>query len=345
LRYILLQTAAATLCLFCAAAAHAQTNLIVGNNGDATGGPGGLRIQTWDISVSTLVNTFPAGSVHANGWGVEVVGNIVFYSFGSGGSGSGSEPEVREAYSRIAANSLAIEATLRSEVKEQVRLAPERGQSVLVIPWYLRRDLADPRLLTAMRRELADGPFARYKANDSSYWESIANMTPYANGLSARVDPERSAGKAQFRFFITRFGIVHFAEAAVVTLEDRPYIDIWRLIVNQLSALEAARFVLSRCYYWGPVQIVQTLQVPYGAFAVMPFNQVYPMGHFGPGTVESLLPEVNLRERGDDLEPVARELCDQVFQCLGAATCPLFKEDGHLLDELRRHLPSTNRAE
>jgi IPT/TIG domain len=65
--------------------AAASGPLIVGNNASAGGGP----IQTFDFSTGAVVNSFvPDGATNNNGRGVAVVGNEVFYTELSSGSGA-----------------------------------------------------------------------------------------------------------------------------------------------------------------------------------------------------------------------------------------------------------------
>jgi hypothetical protein len=65
--------------------AAASGPLIIGNNASAGGGP----IQTFDFSTGAVVNSFvPDGATNNNGRGVALVGNEVFYTELSSGSGA-----------------------------------------------------------------------------------------------------------------------------------------------------------------------------------------------------------------------------------------------------------------
>jgi hypothetical protein len=64
-------------------------------------------------------------------------------------------------------------------------------------------------------------------------------------------------------------------------------------------------------------------------------NKVYHRNLAG-GRHEQVVLEVNLTEQGHNIEPIARDLCDQLFQALGATSCPLFNEDGSLQEDVKK---------
>ncbi len=70
-----------------------------------------------------------------------------------------TEPEVRERYARIAASRQALERSQQRSIAAEFKRARKREQSVLVIPWFGRRDLVNPRRFgRELLTELAKGP-------------------------------------------------------------------------------------------------------------------------------------------------------------------------------------------
>ncbi|HKI05007.1 MAG TPA: ATP-binding protein [Thermoanaerobaculia bacterium] len=240
-----------------------------------------------------------------------------------------TEPEIREAYNRISISSLSLEQALVTKVREQEELVTNYYQSVMIVPWYARHGLMDPRALRDIGKDLVDGPFKEYRTPNSEYWNALRNIQAYADGLRAHVS-------GVFDLFVTRAGIVHLSDKAIITKpEPRYYIMAVGLMENILVALRSARLILDRCHYWGPVHVVQVLRVPENASVVMARNSVYH-NELARGRYEQVVPEVNLTELGQNIEPIARDLCDQLFQALGAISCPFFNEDGSMRDEVRK---------
>jgi hypothetical protein len=237
-----------------------------------------------------------------------------------------SEPEIREAYNRISISSLALEQALATKVSEEEELVPNFDQSVMIVPWYTRRGLMDPRAHKDIGADLVEGPFKKYSGLDPC-WDALRNIRAYANGLRAHV-----GGAYSFDLFLTRSGIVHLADKGVLS---HPYLDVIRLLDNILVTLRTARLILDRCHYWGPVHVIQIVRVPSETRLDMGQNRVYHRNLAG-GRHEQVIPEVNLTEQGHNIEPIARDLCDQLFQTLGVTSCPLFNEDGGLREDVKK---------
>jgi hypothetical protein len=236
-----------------------------------------------------------------------------------------AEPEIREAYSRISISALALEQAFATKVREQEELVAKACQSVMVVPWYARRGLMDPRALKDIGADLVEGPFKKY--SDPDYWDALRNLRAYANGLQAHV-----GGVAPFDLFVTRTGVVHLADEG--GLADS-CLDAVRLLENILITLRTARLILDRCHYWGPVHVIQIVRVPSETRLELVQNRLYGRPLAG-GRHEQVVPEVNLTEQGQNIEPIARDLCDQLFQALGSTSCPLFNKDGSIREEVRK---------
>jgi hypothetical protein len=84
-----------------------------------------------------------------------------------------------------------------------------------------------------------------------------------------------------------------------------------------------------------PVHVVQVLRLRHASR--VHFLQPLTLS-FGAGWHQQAIPEVNLMEAGEDMEPIARELCDELYQIAGETSCSLFTEDGHLTTEARNRL-------
>jgi hypothetical protein len=253
-----------------------------------------------------------------------------FYRRGEARTLKMTEPEIREAYSRISIGSLALEQALATKVKEQERLVPDYCQSVMILPWYSRRGLAEPRALREIGVDLVEGPFKGYRSPNTLYWDALRNIRAYADGLQAHVGGSRS-----FDLFVTRSGVVHLADNDVFEKGlPNSYLHVVSLLENVLVAVRAASLVLDRCHYWGPVHVVQILKIPTDSRMHLEGNRIHH-GKLAEGNYEQVVSEANLAEQGRNVDPIARELFDQLFQAVGSISCPLFNEDGSLRDDVR----------
>jgi Putative DNA-binding domain len=250
-----------------------------------------------------------------------------FYRRGEARTLKMTEPEIREAYNRIAISSLALEQARSSKVKEQEALVAGHCQSVMVVPWYSRHGLVDPRALKGIGSDLVDGPFKNFHSSDRGCSSAIENIRAYANGLHAHAN-----SATPFELFVTRTGIVHLVDGAAVEPEDT--VDAGVVLENILATIYASRLILDRCQYWGPVHVIQVLSVPAPSRMRLERNKLHH-GALPAGRHEQVVPEVNLAEQGHQVEPIARELCDQLFQAVGVVSCPLFNEDGTIRSQVR----------
>lgn len=140
-------------------------------------------------------------------------------------------------------------------------------------------------------------------------------------------------------------GYVHLAHAS---LQERRG-ETARFYLNEttqdlVETLLAARYVLEKCAYWGPVRIIHRLN------AAVPFYLTDPTKRPGwefvadvkplearPYTHE--VPEVNLKEPGI-AKMILRELLDKIFWTKGEAACPWFDASGKIAEKMRSFLPS-----
>lgn len=271
------------------------------------------------------------------GRNLHMVSGDRFYRRGEARTQKMTEPEIREAYQRISISSLALEEALATKVKEQEALTTSSCQSVMIVPWYPRWGLMDPRALKDIGKDLVEGPFKNYRRAGTDYWNALRNIKIYSNGLHARVGQT----KPPFDLFVTRAGVLHLADCSVFSeigphdaTEAGVLLDVVGILENILAALRTARLVLDRCSYWGPVHVIQVLSVPEKTSMLLAYNRVHH-GVLTGGRHEQVVPDVNLAEQGLKIEPIARELCDQLFHAVDTISCPLFDEDGSVCADVR----------
>lgn len=249
-----------------------------------------------------------------------------FYKRGDQGTTPMTEPEVREAYARVALRRAALEEALEAQVSAEFAVRADAVESILVVPWYGRRGLVDPRRLPQPSELL------RQRINSQEVHDYAWNMKVFSNGfrgLSEGSDP----AAAEYYLSITRTGIVHLSEKSALRhdMQGQTVFFTAGCITRLLTALSIASVVLDECAYWGPVRVFHRIHsmVPFTLSNVLQ-GMITRKTQVPPGSYVHVIDEVNLREVGRELMPIARELMDQLFQAASIAACPYFEEDGSL---------------
>jgi hypothetical protein len=242
-----------------------------------------------------------------------------------------TESEVRAAYSRIAASRTDLEAAIERSVVAEKSKRGGAEESILVVPWYSRPGLIDPRRFTDLGAQLAGlRPMAGLRS-------LLLGLRLTGDGFRAALRTDVPELDAAIYLAIKRDGVVHFSNTHAIDRQTYlPMVlirDLWR-------ALTISRYVLDRAGYWGPVRIIHVLRVDREGRTLVRGPRDFRPPRLPPGELEQVVGEVNLQQVGDDFDPVVREVLDQLFHHAGVDRCPFFDATGHLLPEIRGELPS-----
>ena len=237
-----------------------------------------------------------------------------------------TEPEIREAYSRIAASTAALEKTIEETIESEIAIRRNAQESVLVVPWFARPNMADPRLLRDIGEELVEGPFRRVR--DRDFRGLLRSITPFSGGLRLLYPPDERSRPSGAHFYLTllRNGSTHLSRKVVTKDQPLRYFPL-DTVLMLLTALEVSSLILNRVNYWGPIRLIHRLALQERA-EITP--NAGPAESLENGVYTSTVSQFNLREQGHDLEPLAGEILDQIFQAAGAVRCPWFAESGQL---------------
>lgn len=240
-----------------------------------------------------------------------------------------AEPEIREAYARIAVRTQALEDQLETAIAKEAKARSAAQESIIVVPWYARRNLADPRLLEGVGSKLASGPF-----RDRDFSGYISNIKVFAGGMRVFVGGGGNPAVANWYFSISKNGLVHFSQKDLIS-SDGPRRYFYRIedtLVNILMTISSSSLMYDLCNYWGPVRVIHRLYVPEDC-SVVGMSESMPAGHH-----QGVVHQINLREVGSDREPTLGELMDQLSQRMGQVRCEWFDESGHLLNQHKNKL-------
>lgn len=259
-------------------------------------------------------------------------GESRFYRRHSQGTFPMSEPEIREAYVRIAASRADLEASLQRQIDAELTLRSRALESLIVVPWYGARHLIHPRQLSEFRIWLKEGPIQGLGQHFEPYFQV------FSSGFRALRSANASPEESRLYLAVLKSGLVHLS-ANELGGTDRPVFGGLELLDRLVAVLEIARELLDRAAYWGPVRVVHILRLP-RVFTLTSYG-IALGGEFGEmpiGTHEHVAHEVHLKGLGRSLQSVAQEVLDQLFHTAGRTECPWFGPTGEMTDGLKQLL-------
>ncbi|NQU22520.1 MAG: ATP-binding protein [Candidatus Nealsonbacteria bacterium] len=284
------------------------------------------RFRTRKVSVSggfvLVVEVYPAygGDLHL----VTGFKENRFYRRGEQRTVLMTEPEIREAYARIAASRLALDAAMQEAVSSELEFVRNVLHSALVVPWYGHRDLVNPRHFgSSLGLELANaGLFP-------GEWHSVVGrLRVVSDGYRAYSPEDAPIRECAYYASIRRTGLVHLAHGLQhTTNKDYVWLNPGEASKILTAVLSTARYILDKAAYWGPVRVEYRLN------AQQPFHLEYGgksrdfILATGRKPVDidryvHAVPEVTLKEQSGSFDTVLAELMDQVYQTGGQEHCP-----------------------
>jgi Putative DNA-binding domain len=244
-----------------------------------------------------------------------------------------TEPEIREAYMRIAASRADLEASIERQVEAEIAFRTDARESIIIVPWFSGPNLIHPRQMEAFRRWLQQGPIYR---GFGEYFQPYFKV--FASGFRAVTDPGYPPADATHYLAVLKNGLIHLSSRFLAGDESK-HVHALGLLTRFVSVLTAARGLYDRAGYWGPVRIFHVLRLP-GTFQLSPYGMFVlgagELGEIPEGTHEHTLYEVNLFE--ERMGAIAKEFLDQVFHTMGEVESPWFTPDGQLAPPLRAML-------
>lgn len=260
-----------------------------------------------------------------------------FYRRGEQSTLRMTEPEIREAYSRVAVSAREVEASLERCMQSELSRVPETQESVFVIPVFGHRRLVEPQQLGAnFGHNLANGPinFARSFSNNVVHRLRITN-----DGYRAWLPEDCETREANAYAAILRTGVVHLAHSLYYDDESHELRLSSRETVECLiSAILIAKEVFNRCAYWGPIRVIHRLAVD----AVTVIDELVGNRRRFPGSTRGVIltgqfkhetSETHWDEISSGSTLVLRDMLDQLFQTAGEVACPWFDAGGNLTNE------------
>lgn len=148
---------------------------------------------------------------------VSAYGDQRFYRRGEQSVMRMTEAEIREAYRRIATSTLQLEVSIEREVAAESCLRQDAEESIIIVPWYAARNMADPRMIYQIGYDLGkkatpQGPMATI---DYGHFISDMRVSPRGlTGLYYRSPPgyEKESPETADRYFaVTRSGVLHYS--------------------------------------------------------------------------------------------------------------------------------------
>jgi hypothetical protein len=242
-----------------------------------------------------------------------------FYRRDTKGNRPLSEPDIREAYTRIFEQRASLDARVSELIRVEMFRRESPGSSFLVVPLFSRPNLIDPRLFGEMGLALASGPLEH------------CEMASLAAGLQVTFDGYRTAAshpgavtQARTYLALLKNGVVHFSRNAVT---GSPYqsFNAVGAVSDMLQCMMVARYVLEAAGYFGAVRCVHRLR------AAQPWR-VYPEGEESfwegaPADYWSQVESIDLAQTQGNWGRALKDLIDPYFQASGEVEGPYFDSD------------------
>lgn len=260
-------------------------------------------------------------------------GESRFYKRHSPGTFHMSEPEIREAYLRIAASRADLEASLQRQVDAELAVRSNALESLIVVPWYGAPHLIHPRQLSEFRDWLREGPIQGLGQLFEPHFQI------FSSGFRALPSANAPPSDSRLYLAVLKSGVVHLSVNALVGTDKKRF-GALDLLDRLVAVLEIARELFDRAAYWGPVRVVHVLRLS-SAFTLTlyEFDVVgAELSEIPTGVYEHTAYEIHLKGLGRSLGLVAKEVLDQLFHAAGRAECPWFGPVGEITDDLKKLL-------
>ncbi len=299
------------------------------------------RFRTWEVGVANgfvlVVELYPAYS--GDLYMVTGFKENRFYRRGEQRTILMTEPEIREAYARIAASRLALEASIEDMMRSECERVQHLEESAIVVPWYGHRQLVDPRQFGASLSDCLANEVLHQ--ND---WRSMAHrITVTGDGYRGYAPTEGQLGECKLYVSIRRNGLVHFAGKLDIpnsTDGQFRYMYPHGCLQTMIAALLTARWILEKAAYWGPVRVEYRLRVG-SPFHLLDIGEIAEhIRIMRPAPIDAgehihTVPEFDFAQFSGKLKVPLRELLDQMFQTAGRVRCPWFDASGNLTNSVR----------
>lgn len=250
--------------------------------------------------------------------------NFRFYRRGEYRTVPMSEPEIREAYFRIAASRYAIEEDMQRTILEGRERAASIPESVFIVPVYGRPNLIDP----CQFGDALAGDLLGSNICHGILAHNIANIRVVSRGYEwVKINDKIPADLIG----IYRNGVVHCATArnARTDKNDKCF-SLFSMADFLAGTILIAKHVLGLAKYWGPVRICHILQSMDRFWLTTQSHQAF--GDWlerQPGEYRQEVHEVTL-SNPSELHAAGVELANQLFQMAGNSVCPWFDASGRI---------------
>lgn len=279
---------------------------------------------------------------------VSAYGDMRFYRRSESHTMKMTEPEVREAYVRIASAHSDLQSQLTTTIEESIADVVGAMEVIVVAPVFGRVGLINP------------SQFGQaFEFGIKLYNEAMSEFCPYVSSPRLRLnskgyqhmsytDPNRI--ECDGYLGIGRTGVVVMAEnIQQVNDEKLIQVPVVRTFFRLLCAIVASRHIYRLANYWGPVHLVHRSNYNFPAWLSDDFQRNDSMAfkydrQCAPGIHVHPLPDFDLIGASPaELRNGMRELLDLIWQSFGRSKCPWFDSLGDLVERVRNSLGDTGR--
>lgn len=250
-----------------------------------------------------------------------------FYRRHSQGTYLMTEPEIREAYARIASSRADLEKSLEAQVQAELAFRATSLESFVIVPWFSSPHLIHPRQMASFKAWLRDRTLGVFGLNVEPHFQVYSTGFRAVMGNAAPADCHRYIS-------VSKTGLIHFSSRGFGHTDGM--ISIISLLERFVITVEIARELLDRAAYWGPVRLIHAFRFP-TPFRLWETASGYhgDFGEIPDGIHTHSLHEVQIKAARHSLPVLAKEFADQIFNDAGHPECPLFTPAGEPAPRLR----------
>jgi len=247
-----------------------------------------------------------------------------------------TEPEIREAYARIAVDRRSLDERLDELTRPELTARAQMDDSFIVAPWFSTRNLLDPKVLGNLGAGIYEG------LSGVSGAHFFMDLQLEADGYRLSYPGSEPRATAKFYLAILRNGVIHASDHSMLECaSDQRDAMIFRTFVaffRIAKYLIAAQYAYKKVNYWGEVRVLYiirpTVRLYIDPESRMGVQWIEPREYrFGPI-------DISLRQTEKRLGiAVLKPLFDEVFLTRGVMECPFFDENGHLREYYKEQMP------
>ncbi len=244
-----------------------------------------------------------------------------FYMRGPTGNVPMLEPEIRNAYVRIAERRASLDARVEATMGAERRKRGDVDCSFFVVPVHSRRNLVDPRRSPTLGLDLYRGALGEFELRDV-----VSELGIVHDGFRYESGAPAPGWPSSLYLAILKSGLIHWSRVRLEPPDGKSQpIASMEIVMNTLPVMVLARSVLRTAGYLGDVRLRYIMNRP------RPWKLdpgLFEARKVPPGLYESEVETFDLESGPESWGTAIKELLDPFFHAAGVQANPYFSPLG-----------------